>query len=362
VTEEILGTRALNRALLARQLLLERRALAPEAAIEHLVGMQAQEPQAPYVGLWTRLAGFEPGELSDLIAERRMVRIGLMRSTIHLVTARDCARLWPLLRPVHARHFKGSPFSKPLAGVDLDQLLAVGRELIASEPRTRAELEPLLAERWPDVDPVSLAHAIRYLAPAVHVPPRGLWRASGQARWTTAESWLGRELDDPSPDEAVLRYLRSFGPASVNDIQAWSGLTRLREVTTRLGDRLRSFEDEHGRRLLDVPDGPLPDPETPAPVRFLPPFDNTILSHADRSRIIAPGHRVTIAGDRLMRTFLVDGFVAGTWQIAGGTLDVRPVRRLTRQERDEVVTEGELLIGFVAADVDRRTVRISREG
>jgi DNA glycosylase AlkZ-like len=355
----ILGTRALNRALLARQLLLERRVLPADVALEHLVGMQAQEPQAPYIGLWTRLEGFRPEELSDLIDRRRAVRIGLMRTTIHLVTARDCARLWPLMQSVHARSLKGSPFGKAVAGIDFDELLAAGRELIETEPRTRAELGPLLAERWPDVDPSSLAYAISYLTPIVQVPPRGLWRRSGQARWTTAQAWLGRELDEPSPDEVVVRYLRAFGPATVNDIHAWSGLTRLRDVTNRLGDRLHTFEGERGEQLLDVADGLVPEPDTPAPVRFLPPFDNAILAHADRARIVAPEHRRTISKDRLMRTFLVDGFVAGTWQIDGETLHVRPTRVLRKRESDEVAAEAERLIAFAAPDATAREVLFS---
>jgi hypothetical protein len=264
------------------------------------------------------------------------------------------------MRPVHARNFKASPFGKALAGVELDELLAFGRELTSSEPRTRAELGSLLAARWPRVDPLSLAHAVSYLTPVVQVPPRGLWRTSGQARWARAEMWLGRDLDDhPSPDEVVLRYLRAFGPATVNDIQAWSGLTRLREVTNGLGERLRSLRDERGRELLDIPDGLLPDPDTPAPVRFLPPFDNAILAHADRTRIVPAEHRNVVARDRLMRTFLVDGFVAGTWGIDDATLHVRPIRPLRRNERAAVATEGERLVEFVAPDATERSVRFS---
>ncbi len=320
--------------------------------------MQAQEPQAPYLGLWTRLDGFRPEELSGLIEERRAVRIALMRTTIHLVTTRDCARLWPLLRVVHARNFKGSRFGKAVTGVDLDELLAAGSELVTSEPRTRAELGSLLAARWPEVDPSALAYAISYLTPIVQVPPRGLWRRSGPARWAAAEAWLGRELDGaPAADELVLRYLRAFGPATVRDIQAWSGLTGLRVVADRLGDRLRTVEDDQGRQLLDVPDGLLPDPATPVPVRFLPPFDNAILGHADRARIIALEERRAVSADRLMRTFLVDGFVAGTWRLEGETLHVAPFRRLRSAEREELAAEAERLIAFAAPDATSPTVR-----
>jgi hypothetical protein len=348
VPSALLTRRALNRALLERQLLLRRERTSVEHAIEHLVGMQAQEPQAPYFGLWSRIEGFDPHELSSLIAERRAVRTSLMRSTIHLVTARDCLSLWPLMSPVLARAFRASAFSKDLASVDVDEVVAAGRALIEDAPRTRAELGRLLAERWPGSDPGSLSAAVGFLSPGVQVPPRGLWHASGQARWATTQSWLGRELDhDPDPAPVVERYLRAFGPATVMDVQAWCGLTRLREVTERLD--LRHFATEDGAELLDVPDGPLPDPDTPAPPRFLAPFDNAILSHADRGRIIAPAHRELLNRERMMRTFLVDGFVAGAWRLDGGELRLEPFVRLTRRQHAELDAEADRLLAFAAA-------------
>jgi winged helix DNA-binding protein len=354
--------RTLNRALLARQLLLQRHQLPVADTIEHLVGMQAQEPQAPYLGLWSRLENFVPKELSDLIAARGAIRGGLMRSTIHLVTARDWGRLRPSMSPVLARNFKGTAFSRAVAGVDLAELLACGRELLAEKPRTRAELGPLLAERWPAVDPTSLAYAVSYLEPIVQVPPRGLWRTSGQARWTTAAAWLEQELGEEAAVDAVItRYLAAFGPATVQDIQAWSGLTGLKPVVERQRDRLRTFEDEQGRELLDVADAPLPDRDTPSPVRFLAPFDNAILSHADRTRIISSCDRQTLSGDRLMRTFLVDGFVAGTWQLNGATLQVRPFRPLLAAEKRAVEEEAERALGFMVRDASTAELRLHPE-
>lgn len=356
----ILSPRALNRAFLQRQMLLQRRDLPAEGTIEHLVGMQAQEPQAPYIGLWARIERFRPEELSGLIADHRAVRTGLMRSTIHIVSACDCATLWPLMAPVLARNFRGSQFSKAIAGVDIDELLRYGRELIAQQPRTRAELGPLLADRWPGFDPVSLANAVSLLTPIVQVPPRGLWRQSGQARWTTAEAWLARELgENPSLSEVILRYLAAFGPATVNDIQAWCGLTRLRDVTYQLKDQLHTLADENGRELLDVPDGPLPDPDTPAPPRFLASFDNAILAHHDRSRIIAPQHRPAIYTDRLMRTFLLDGFVAGTWRIDNDTLLIKPIAPLHKNDRSALTDEAERLLAFAAPDASRHNIQIA---
>ena len=330
--------------------------------IEHLVGMQAQEPQAPYIGLWSRIAGFRPEDLSSLIAERKAVRMGIMRATIHLVSARDCMHLYPLMRPVLERSFRGSPFSKQVADVELDELLATGRDLLAAQPRTRAELSALLAERWPGIDPASLAYAITFLTPLVQVPPRGLWRQSAQPRLTTAQAWLGGELEEhPSLADAILRYLAAFGPATVKDIQAWCGLTRLAAVVDEIGDHLRVFADEHDNRLLDVLDGALPDPKTPAPPRFLPPFDNAILSHSDRGRIIGTEDRDTVYRDRLMRTFLVDGFVAGTWHLDESTIHLRPFAPLTDADRSGLTDEARRLLEFLLADPAPGNVRIAGE-
>jgi hypothetical protein len=311
----VLTTRALNRALLARQHLLTRASMPAEAMIEHLVGMQAQVPANPYVALWSRLEGFEAGELEKLILERDAVRMSLLRTTLHLVTARDALRMRPVLQPVLGRGYaSGSPFHKQLVGVDIEALTAAGRSLLDNDALTTAQLGKRLAERWPDRDPVSLAYAVRYLVPLVQIPPRGLWHRSGQPTWRSVASWLGREVEGSAgPDDLVLRYLAAFGPATVPDVATWSWLTRVREVIDRLRPRLRVFHDEQGRELFDVEGAPLPDPETLAPVRFLPEYDNIALSHADRARIIDPRTVGRITG--YVGTFLVDGLVAGQWRM-----------------------------------------------
>ena len=351
----VLGPRELNRATLERQMLLRRRKLPALDAIEHLVGMQAQAPAPPYVGLWTRLKEFRPDELGRLILDRHAVRIALMRNTVHLVSAQDCLALRPLMQPVLDRTLYSTRANRAhLEGIDIEALIAAGRALLEEEPHTAKELGELLQEQWPDRDPTSLARAIRHLLPLVQVPPRGVWGKSGPAAHTTAESWLGRPLDQsPSIEETILRYLRAFGPATVKDVQTWSGLSRLGGVIERLRPRLRIFRDESGKELFDVPDAQMPDPETPAPPRFLPEFDNLILSHADRTRFIAEEYRKALASKNGMvpAAILVDGFVRGTWKIersrGRASLEIKPFELLTREDRNALVEEGERLIRFV---------------
>jgi hypothetical protein len=354
----ILSRRALNRALLERQLLLARSRMSAKDAIERLVGMQAQEPIDPYIGLWTRLDGFRADDLASLITKRRAVRMGLMRATVHLVTARDALAMWPVVRSVFERVFLsargdvGVPtYTSRLSGVDMKTLLEAGRKLVDEDPRSAAELRPLLKKRWPRRDGDALAAAVHFLLPLVQVPPRGLWGKSGRARHTSLEAWLGKDPgNDVSPDKLMVRYLRAFGPATVADARNWSRLSGLRDVFERLRPRLRTFRDEGGRELFDVPDGALPDPETPAPPRFLPQYDNVFLGHEDRSRIVREDFRRSPWTLGNFGTVLVDGFIGAIWKIVrkdrAATLLIESVAPLGRRDMDAVAMEGERLLVF----------------
>jgi hypothetical protein len=361
MSAEVLSRRALNRALLDRQMLLHRtpllagwRARQVIETVEHLVGLQAQAPFPPYYGLWSRLGGFQPGDLAEMIIDRRVVRIAVMRGTIHLVSARDCLSLRPLVQPVLDRTLKAI-LGQRLDGPDLAALAADGRALVAQRPLTFSELGTLLAPRWPGHRPDALAQAVRALVPLIQVPPRAVWGSAGPSAHAAAESWLGRPLNgDTSLEHLFTRYLAAFGPASVRDMQAWSGLTRLREVAERIRPSLRTFRDEQGTELLDLPAAPRPDPDTPAPVRLVAEFDNLILSHADRTRVISERSRKRpfTRNGIFPGTVLVDGYAAGIWKIArsgsAATLTIEMFERVPRPEQDAVTREGERLLAFAA--------------
>lgn len=360
----MLSLRALNRALLARQWLL-RRVRAPVAdALEHLVGLQAQSPQPPYVGLWTRLADFRPEELSTMLSERAAVRIPLMRSTIHLVTASDCLALRPVVAPALEHDLVGSRHAPVVAGLPVDELRAATRAALAEQPCTPMELGARLQQRWPDVPADSLAYVVRTLLPLVQIPPRGLWGRSGAPKLATAEDWIGRPVDgDKAPDRTVLRYLAAFGPATVADLQWWSGLPRQREVLDRLRPKLRTFRTEGGAELFDLPDAPRPAPDTTAPLKFLPQFDNILLSHADRTRIVTDEHRRrVIVGGIVHGSVVVHGFVTGSWRIDAergtGVLTVQPFTRWSRTTVAAAEREGGRLLAFASTAKHLGDVRI----
>jgi hypothetical protein len=362
---EVLTKRELNRALLARQQLLSggerisggervpggERGVA--GTVEHLVGLQAQAPFPPYYGLWSRIPGFQPGDLATLLNDRHVVRIALMRGTIHLVSARDCLPLRRLMQPVIERVFRTNQ-AKRLVDVDLAELAAHGRELVEAEPMTFAGLGDMLAKRWPDSPPADLAQGVRALVPLVQVPPRAIWGRSGLARHTSAEAWLGDLGGSCSLAELVTRYLAAFGPATVKDIQAWSGLTGLRAVVDGLRPTLAVFRDEAGSELFDLPGAPRPPGGSTAPVKLIAEFDNLVLAHADRSRIISEEHRSRLYSINgvFPGTVLVDGFVGGMWRLgtARGTATLTVELWTPHPDQSALEAEAERMLTFAAPD------------
>ncbi|WP_326549742.1 winged helix DNA-binding domain-containing protein [Micromonospora sp. NBC_01813] len=377
----VLDIRALNRATLARQLLLDRADLPVYDAVAHLGGLQAQEPQEPFVGLWSRLRGFDPADLSDLLLRRAVVRTHLMRRTVHLLTAAD-AVAWRPRHDAMLRQRVLAVYRRELAGVDLDALAAAGRAVLADgEPRTMTGLARALPDPWSKLEPRALGEMlVAALIPVVQLPPRGLWRATGGARYRPLAEWAGLDPDQPATDGSaaqdggvdqvgqtlVRRYLAAYGPAASADLRAWCGLAGLPAAVTAIRDELVVFRDQRGRQLLDLPDAPRPDPDTPAPVRFLPAFDNAILGYDDRSRIIDDAHRgLSVAGARVV---LVDGRVAATWTVdagtsAGtsadaGTVTVTPLRVFSRTDRAAVAEQGERVAALLS-DGESQRVRVA---
>ncbi|MFI5954038.1 winged helix DNA-binding domain-containing protein [Cryptosporangium sp. NPDC051539] len=350
----MLSTRALNRATLARQLLLERADLEVGSAVAHLGGLQAQEPQEPFVGLWSRLRTFDPASLSGLLREKRVVRTHLMRRTVHLVTATD-ALAWRSRHDAMLRQRMLGVYRADLACLDLNELRAAGAALFADDvPRSMGEVGRALAERWPAPGARILGEAVvAALVPTVQLPPRGLWRTNAGVKTLPIERWLGTDVDPPAPDGTdpvgvalVRRYLAAFGPAATADLRAWCGLAGLPKAVAEVRPELVSFRDERGRELLDLPDAPRPDEDTPAPVRFLPAFDNAILGYDDRSRIIDDEHKgLSVAG---VRVVLVDGRVAGTWTVQDDVVQVTPLRALTRADRTALTEEARAVAGFLS--------------
>ena len=301
--------------------------------------------------------------LSDLLTGRRVVRTHLMRRTVHLLTARDVLA-WRARHDAMLRQRVLGTYRRELAGIDLDELAAAGHAVMADgEPRSMAELARALADRWPGPPPRVLGEMlVSALLPMAQLPPRGVWRAKAGVRNVLLSSWLDREIDppptngaDPVGEELVRRYLTAFGPATSTDLRAWCGLAGLPAAVTALRAELVTFRDERGRQLLDLPDAPRPDPDTPAPVRFLPAFDNALLGYQDRTRIIDDAHRgLSVAGDRAV---LVDGRATATWTVEDGTVVVTPLRPLSRVDRAAVAEEGSALGAFLS-DGESGRVRV----
>jgi hypothetical protein len=342
MSERVLSQRELNRALLARQLLLEREALPVGRALERVAGLQAQEARAPYIGLWTRLDGFDRAALTGALRRRAVVKATVMRATLHLVSARDYVLFQPALDSSPSGNWQS--YRRDLAN---GKRLARRAEAFANVPRTSSEMREHLGqedERW---------WRVTLHAPFVRVPTGEDWAFGPRTAWVAARHWLDRPFGTAEAGVVQLlrRYLAAFGPGTLQDAAAWSGMPvkALRPAVETLAPRLRRFRDESGRLLLDLRGAPLPPADTPAPVRLLAPFDNAILSHADRTRIVSDAHRrEVIRGGMVDPVFLVDGFVAGRWHAEGGSVRLEPFGRLPREPRRALLDEGERLAAFLA--------------
>jgi hypothetical protein len=315
----VLSNRALNRAVLARQMLLERQAVGVQEVLRLLVGLQGQNHNAPYFGLWSRIEGFSIGDLETLLKERKAVRGTLMRGTLHVAMAEDYLAIRPLLGPTLERIFNAN-HRKRLPGADIEAIRQLGRDLLDKEALSAGALGKKLAESMPGHNPTEMGMVTRILDDLVHVPPAGLWGATKAPTLRTARSWLEKEPGEGMAlTELVRRYLAAFGPASKADFTAWSGLAGA-EAFEAMRDELVVFAGEDGRELFDLPEAPRPDADMPAPARLLADYDNILIGYADRARMADPKyltHLMTINGI-FNPTFTVDGFVHGLWKLTSG--------------------------------------------
>jgi hypothetical protein len=363
---EVLSLRALNRATLARQMLLAREKTTALKALERLAGLQAQVPRPPYLALWARVQGFRPEALTGLAHDRQAVRATMMRGTLHLVSAGDYLRWRPLLQPMLSAGMRGALKDRS-SGLDVDKVTRTARDLLAERPLTFDELRPLLKKAWPKADERALGYAVRMHLPLVQIPTDARWGWPASSGFALAEPWLKARLPATGAlDGLVLRYLAALGPATVADAQNWSGMQGLKDTFEALRPKLRTFRDERGRELFDLPKAPRPPAATPAPVRFLPDYDTLLLGHADRTRVVTDEHRKQLVTKNLqvLAAFLVDGQVAGTWKVerarTSAALVMAPFLALPRATQAELITEGKALLQFMEPDAAKVEVRFGR--
>jgi hypothetical protein len=364
---EVLDQKALNRATLARQMLLAREKVAPLRALERLAGLQAQVPRPPFLALWSRVQGFVPEALSRLAHDRKVVRATMMRTTLHLVSAADYVAWRPVLQPMLSAAML-AVLKDRAAGLDVEAVVAGARKLLQDRPLTFDVLRPLLKQAWPKADERALGYAVRTHLPLVQVPTATRWGWPASSEFALADAWigpLGGDSDERRP-AFVLRYLAALGPATVADAQNWSGLGGLKDAFEKLRSRLRVFHDERGRELFDLPKAPRPPAATRAPVRFLPDYDTLLLGHADRTRIVSDEHRPRLVTRNLqvLAAFLVDGRVAGTWKIerarTAATLTLTPFETIARTAQKELAEEGAALLKFTEPDAAKTEVKFAR--
>lgn len=359
-----LTTRALNRALLARQMLLSREPLAPAAAIKRLIGVQAQLARPPFIGLWTRIPAFRREELLRPIVRRQIVRVPAMRATLHLMTAADYVAFRGAIQPALARAAR-SVAGVRAAAADVEDAEAAARDFFHAQPATFDRLRAHLKSTFAGRDERALAYAVRLRVPLVQVPTDEPWGFAAACNFALAEDWLGRAIPtEPAPPRALVRrYLAAFGPATPADAQVWSGVPRLAEVFESLRPSLVTFRDERNRELFDLPDAPRPTEDTPVGVRFLPEYDNVLLGHQDRARVVPEQYRSRLVTNNLVvpGTFLADGFVAGLWSVErtkkSAALAINPFAKPPKETRLALEREAHELLAFLHPDSDRREVR-----
>jgi hypothetical protein len=366
VAEGRVSLRELNRAALARQMLLARAPVSIGAAVARLVGLQAQLPGAPYVGLWTRVADLSRAEVAAAVTARALVRATSMRGTLHLMTADDFLQFRSVLQPVLSRGFGALPAERT-RGIDIDALTADGRRCLADGPRTFEQVRAYLDARHPGLDVRAMGHAVRMHLPIVQVPGKGTWGFAPEPDFALAEAWLGRApAVSTDPRALVLRYLAAFGPAAARDAQSWSGLQKLGDTFEALRPELRVLTGEDGRELFDLPDAPRPPGDAPAPPRFLPEFDNLVVGDSGRARVVPEAYRplIYLSALRVRATFLIDGMVQGAWKIERtkklATLVVEPFAALAKADRAALAEEGEKLVRFVEEGAQDWAVRFEK--
>jgi hypothetical protein len=362
-----LTLRDLNRATLARQHLLARTSDPVPAVVAQLAGLQAQLARPPFVGLWTRIEGFDRGALTAPVHARRLVRATAMRGTLHVMGADDYRTLRAALQPMFTAAFQ-STLGARATGLDVARVTADAREILRTEgPLTFDALRDRLSARMPDADVRAMGYAARMHLPLIQVPDDGAaWGWDAKAPFTLAEDWMNVECAPAcDPTTLVRRYLAAFGPATPADAAAWSGMRGLRDAFAAVRDELVVLRDERKRELFDLPDAPRPGGDVEAPVRFLPDFDNLVLAHDDRTRVIAEAHRARIVSKNLQvaATFLVDGMVAGTWTVAKArgtaTLTLQPFAPIAARARRALEAEGETLARFVEPDAKAHAVTLA---
>lgn len=361
MTPQKLTLRQLNRIYLDRQLLIQRADMTITQATERVVGWQSQIPNPPYIGLWTRIKNFVRHDLTTHIQNRHIVRCAMFRSTLHLISKDDHHRFHRVIEPALVKGLR-SFHGRNIEGMDIAPVVDFARPYIEESPRSMGEIGAHLGQIEPNREPEALNYTIRTYLPLVQVPPAGTWGAGSKATYITARQWLG-EGESADVGALFLRYLAGYGPASVMDFQTWTGMTKLGEVIASLKSQLRVFIDENGVELYDLPDMPLPDDDMPLPVKFIPEYDNLLIGHADRTRILPEAHRkqVFLSAGRVLSTILVDGFVAGVWKIEtkkrDATLNISPFIALSNAQKSDLIAEGEQLTRFVADDAEKIEVR-----